>query len=381
MNSEHTIKSPKRKLSLVRILSVAVILITAAVYLVGEKRNSLTETCARSKSVTKDTQNTQEILDACDMLLAWFVIEPTQVSLFYQQKLRVFARKENSAGVLSTVEKAISATPENETLWRIKAWYLYSVGDHAASLDALEVAADLDPKNLDVLKFRLQLSFKLRGHEGVDEVFSELIHEHDDLDWLFLKIPHEVYVEAANFPLSHKAIRHQFSKVQQKLRVDPANTKYRTDMLNFCLFLGPNCPPLFPEKRSNYPKMTCDAAIDRLLELHPKPYMNIKGIKDVPVRDLFRERDWRAKVILQAHYISAALRFERGNPAEAKADLILFTRVFHCVSGGKFYIPENFRDDPVDKDEKIERRLQDEHLYGLERQRNLVDLAHATPDE
>ncbi len=381
MNSENISKSPKRKLSLVRILSVAVILITASVYLVGEKRNSLTETCARSMSVTKDSQNTQEILDACDMLLAWFVREPAQVSLFYQQKLRVLGRKENWEAALTTAEHAISALPENETLWQLKAVYLYNVGDHAASLDALEVAADLDPKNLEVLEFRLQLSFKLRGHEGVDEVFSELIHEHDDLDWLLLRVPYEVYFQSVDFPLTHKAVLNRFFEAQKKLRVDPKNTKYRKDVIKFCRFLGPNCPPLFPEKRSSYPKMTCDAAIDRFLELYPTYANKIAELKMVPARELFVKKSKDVRAFVQVGLMKSTSELEHGILLTQQVELIVFSRLFDCVSDGDWDITDDQADGSKGEyDDEFLVHLS-EHRFGPELRRNLVDLAHATPNE
>ncbi len=385
MNSENISKSPKRKLSLVRILSVAVILITAAVYLVGEKRNSLTETCALSKSVTKDTQNTQEILDACDTLLAWFVREPVQVSLFYQQKLRVFARKENWEAALTTAEQAIPALPENKTLWLAKAVLLQRVGDPVASLDALNVATGLSRKHEDIINSRLKLTLKLLGKGGLDEATKQLILDRGGLDGVFWKIPHEVYVESADFPLTRKAVLEEFSKVQRELRGDSGDKNLRKDMLLFCQFLGPHCPPLFPEKRASYPKMTCDAAIDRFLDLNPKFIESFKVVDNVParelLRDLFDKRDVRMRAVYQLFYQTVSSQFEKGNPVVSNSDLILHTRVFHCVSGGKFYVPDGSKGEIQTQYNDIMERIWHEHLYGLERQRNLVDLAHATPDE
>ncbi len=375
MNSENTSKSPKRKLLLVRALSLVVIFATVGIFFVDDKQTALMKVCARS------SDDIQVTLDACDTLIARFAGNPAAVSLHYRHKMRAYIRRKNWDAALAEVENAIAADPSSEVPWQWKALVLNKAGDAAKSLEALEVATDLNPNSHFTLKNRYLLLSKLNRKDDVDVFISARIRNGESLTWVNGELVTDLMLQLADLPLTRRAIQDLFFEVQKKLRVDPSNAKYRTDMLNLCLYLGPHCPPLFPERRSSYPKMTCDAAIDRLLELHPKSYMNIKGIKDVPIRDLFRERDWRVKVILQAYYLSAAARFERGNPVEAKADLILFTRVFHCLSGGKFYILEENKDDPADKDDEKERRFQHEHLVGLERQRNLVDLAHATPDE
>ncbi len=348
---------------------------TVGIFFVDDKQTALMKVCARS------SDDIQVTLDACDTLIARFAGNPAAVSLHYRHKMRAYIRRKNWDAALAEVENAIAADPSSEVPWQWKALVLNKAGDAAKSLEALEVATDLNPNSHFTLKNRYLLLSKLNRKDDVDVFISARIRNGESLTWVNGELVTDLMLQLADLPLTRRAIQDLFFEVQKKLRVDPSNAKYRTDMLNLCLYLGPHCPPLFPERRSSYPKMTCDAAIDRLLELHPKSYMNIKGIKDVPIRDLFRERDWRVKVILQAYYLSAAARFERGNPVEAKADLILFTRVFHCLSGGKFYILEENKDDPVDKDDEKERRFQHEHLVGLERQRNLVDLAHATPDE
>ncbi len=377
MNSEHTTKSPKRKLLLVRALSLVVIFATVGIFFVDDKQTALMKVCARS------TDDIQVTLDACDTLIARFAGNPAAVSLHYRHKMRAYAHRKDWDAALAEVKNAIAADPASEVPWQWKAWLLYHAGNPTKSLEALKVATDLNPKSHYTLSKRYYLLSKLKGNEDIDAFVSGRIRDGDWLEWMNEGLRAKFLLNLAEFPRSRKAILREFFEFQKEVRRDPTDLTLRRKLINTCRYLGPHCPPLFPERRASYPNETCDAAINRFLELKPSFTKSIKGVKNVPARDLISERDWRVKTLLQMELMTIMRQFAygKGNPADSKPSLILLTRLIECVSDGKFFFPDHFKTHSKSKIDDKMTKFMLEHLYGPELRRNLVDLAHATPDE
>ncbi|MCG7522676.1 M48 family metallopeptidase [Ruegeria sp. Ofav3-42] len=241
----------------------------------------------------------------------------------------IYARAKDYPPALVAIDKALALAPGDDYSLETKAKLLRSMG----RWDDLEVLVDNAVTNFDVGAWAWRYSgyFKLRAKE---------------------------YRESA-------------LAFAQAVRRDPGNAYQRRKFFEACREAGPDCPPLFPERRASYPVLSCDEAIRKWGEQYPKFVETMareSGYENLD--EYFEKGGVHAKVTLQAILFGPAMSVLTDFPSDSAARFVLENRVFECVSGGLFVLPDGHADE-------AQLKLMNEYIWGLELRRNLVDLAQA----
>ena len=139
MNADISTDPPKRKVTFVRVAIVLVVLCIVALPILRKKHDALVDICSSDKG---DLQTT---LDACDLLLDWAVFDPSERSLAYRNKMRLYMELEDWEAAKREADLAVEAFPESEVPLQWKALVLMRTKDYADALVIIEAALERAP--------------------------------------------------------------------------------------------------------------------------------------------------------------------------------------------------------------------------------------------
>lgn len=158
---------------------------------------------------------------------------------------------------------------------------------------------------------------------------------------------------------------------REALRVDLNHEKTLHQFLESCRLAGSDCPPLFPERRADYPVLSCTEAIQEGSEVFPEYVEQKMRDSGYETRvELFENSDSALRVVIQSAYQASVLEVLQTRDAEKARILLVMSRVFECVNGGAFEIPEG-------QNEGDMQQQVFEFIFGPELSKNYIDLAHA----
>ncbi len=346
----------KRKLPIVRILAVIVILAVGAMLFLQNKQRELAEICTFNRGEPEDT------LAACDTLLNWMINSPQGISLTHRHRMRVFMAQQDWAAAEREVDLAITADPQSATPWQWKAKVLTETKDYDRALESIEQALVLVPSSDYSLEFKAKLLRRLDRFDEIETLVEDAVINYEVGPW--------AWSYAGYFRLKADEYRSSALAFAEALRVDPKDSYDRRKFLEACQLAGPECPPLFPDRRANYPQLSCEEAVERFDVQYPgfaEGALPRAGY--ATLHELVERGGSRATALVQASYIATTIAFRSRNPQDFASRLIVDSRMLDCVSGGELYYPETLTD-------ADQRRFTIEHRYGAELRRNLVDLAY-----
>ncbi len=356
MASDDLSEPSKRKIPVVRVLAVIALLAVGVMLFLQKKQRELVEICTFNLGAPEET------LAACDTLLKWVQNSPQATSLTYRHRMRVFMAQEDWAAAAREVDLAIAADPQSATPWQWKAKVLTETEQYDRAMETIDQALAIAPGSDYSLEFKAKLLRRLDRFDEIEPLVENAIANPDVGNWAWSYAGY-FRLRAEDYPASALAFA-------EALRRDPHDAYDRRKFLEACRYAGPECPPLFPDKRAGYPELSCSDAIDRWGEIYGKPADEILSDSGyATLSDLFEQGGFPAKAIVQAVYLGPASEVEINYTPEYARKFIVVNRVFDCVNGGEFVFSQSSSTDE-------ELRFANEHLHSPELRRNLVDLVY-----
>ncbi|WP_171177286.1 tetratricopeptide repeat protein [Ruegeria sp. HKCCD8929] len=351
-----------------RVLAAAIFAVAAVLFVLREQRNTeiaaIYETCNAVKETPK------EALSACTGLLALEGHGQKHRGELYGQLGQAHAELEDWPRALAAFDQAVLVAPDDHLGWQWKAHALDKIGDYSKALEAIDVAYEIDPDVRFTQRRRLRLLSDLGRTDEMDAFMNRVVRAGHGLDWMPSAVSDNLMFELNLYPLTRQALKDEALKARDELAQDPSSQEKQKTFFIWCRYIGGDCPPLFPEKRATYTKLSCDKAIDewgtRNSELVEK---ELAETGHTSVKEYFDDPALRPKAILQVTYLAVSMGFEGEQQSELARDMIVGDRVFNCVQGAKFLFPEGYGE--------AYPEMRDKHLFSPEVRRNLVDLAHA----
>lgn len=167
-------------------------------------------------------------------------------------------RQKGWSEALAEFERTVALAPEDFRGWQWTAYALNKLGDDTASLKALQVAYDLNPYNIAIIK---SMFWRLKAHvsmDAADAFYSEVFSAHPDAIWIARELG-DLRMEQEQFERAAKAYA-------VALRLDPRDKETPTDFFVACRMAPDQCPPLFPETRGTRPPLSCEGALGQVVE-------------------------------------------------------------------------------------------------------------------
>ncbi|WP_159453884.1 hypothetical protein [Ruegeria meonggei] len=156
----------------------------------------------------------------------------------------------------------------------------------------------------------------------------------------------------------------------EALRRDPLNENLLSYYYGTCLWTGSECPPLFPERRTSYPELSCQDALELMGEHFD--YLGDKlleaGLRTVG--ELYEQEYERSKYGIQALHLGQTAALQ-GDPSNSAERFIVVNRVFDCIFPEKYICPLYIAQPGDDPEKRVQA-----NIFTSELRRNLVDLAH-----
>lgn len=365
MHSEPSVPARKNHFSVVRVAAVLAVLAIAPAVLVARKHQDLVVSCSLG------IETPQQALSSCDTLLRLVVWTPERRSLMYRNKMRVHMIQHDWGAALREVDLAIAEQPENFVSWSWKMKVLQQAGDETGmvqvGLDAFQGPA----KAWKDLPTKYKQLFALKLYEVLDERVAGSVRTEDFGAGLKFWDTVRIVRNSSRYPKTHSAFLDWTTEFRDNLASEPKDQEALRTFFEACRYLGPDCPPLFPEQRKNYPEMSCDTAVlelDRLFPNYANATLSHRGYETL--QEFFQNGGRQAAISASSIYFVEVMEFADRNDAEFAERVIVTDRLFECFSNGELYylVPDI---EPEDK------RMANDVLYHPELRRNLLDLAHA----
>ncbi|WP_131551055.1 tetratricopeptide repeat protein [Phaeobacter piscinae] len=215
----------------------------------------------------------------------------------------------------SEADLAIAEDPESRVPWQWKALAHARAEEYPAAMEAIEAALEIAPGNDYSLETKAKLLRRMDRLSEVEPLVEDAIANHKVGPW--------AWSYAGYFRLRAKEYRPSALAFSEALHADPHNAYDRRKFLEACRLAGPDCPPLFPEKRASYAELSCEDIALQFAEQYPG-FHSGAGF-DTPY-DLIDQGDWRAKVLVQVVYLGTAIGFEQTASKEYANRLIALLR-------------------------------------------------------
>ncbi len=299
---------------------------------------------------------------ACDDVIAQWPLNDEDLALMYRNRSRAYIALKDWPNALRDAEAGTRIDPAGHASWSLKGFVLANLKDYPAALEATDRALEASPEDEYAQKQKAKLLRIMKRFDEMAVYMSDLAAIHTEKIWVLN------YLGFAQLQI--KENRLAALTYRKLLRRIPKDTYLREMFLLACRYAGPECPPLFPEKRASYPQLSCGDAIDEWGRLHPRFVDNIlSATGHSSLAEYFEDANPLARVLFQATYLGTAAGFEQGKAATYARSMILEDRIFNCAFGGEFQFLDG-------QSETEESNFQKEHLFGPELRRNLVDLAY-----
>ncbi|WP_170329600.1 tetratricopeptide repeat protein [Ruegeria arenilitoris] len=352
---------------IVRLAAACLIFVTAFLLYQNKQHSDLVADMLAADCHSPDAEPDKTI-QGCSRLLENAKYTPEELAVIQIYRGRAYIVKKDLQRALTEFKAAATLNAEEHQAWQWVSHVLGKLGDDEAAFDAIEKAHQLAPTITYTAKQRFRLLKKLERYEEADAYFSQLMEEYpvaenERLLWMPRRLG-RMRLEREQYGAAAEAFR-------EALRVDLTHEKTRQQFFEACMLAGSNCPPLFPERRENYPVLTCEEAIVKLGEHYPKfVESTVSEAGFETLEDFFEQGGLPARMILQAIYLGTASEVLTDFPSSEAARFLVDNRVFDCVNGGLFHYPRGSVEDE-------ELKLANENLLSPQMRRNLVDLAQA----
>ncbi|MEW2919122.1 hypothetical protein AB1A64_18800 [Ruegeria sp. ANG10] len=353
---------------IVRLVAACLILIAAFVLYQQQKRNDLAADMLAGGCHSPEAAP-ETAIQGCNRLLQATKYKPEELAVLHIYRGRAYVKLENLQRALQDFEDAAAFNANEHRAWQWVSYVLGKLGQDEAAFDAIETAHHLTPANTYTMKQRFRLLRKLARYEEADAYFSHLMEEYPSAEnerllWIPRRLG-KLRLELEQFGPAAEAYR-------EALRVDLNHDETLFHFLESCRLAGSDCPPLFPERRADYPVLSCAEAIQEGSEVFPEYVEQEMYDSGYETRvELFENSDLDLRVVIQSAYLASVLEVLHRRDAEKARKLLVMSRVFECVNGGAFEFPvgQNKGD--------IQQQIF-EFIFGPELTKNYIDLAHAS---
>ncbi len=357
MNADTPVAPPKRKLTIIRVAIVLIVLAIIALPILRKKHDALVDICSSDKG---DLQTT---LDACDLLLDWTVFDPAERSMAYRNKMRLYMGVKDWEAATREADLAIEADPESEVPLQWKALVLTRTEDYADALVAIEAALERAPAN----DYSLEMKGKLLRAMGEDDqlhaYFANLAKTYPDRRW--------IKKTWGSHLIEDKLYDQLLNMTTEGIKRDPQNHDLVGYYYVACLGLGPQCPPLFPERRATYPELSCSDAIEGIGERSDFLQSELSESGLQTFGELFAQKPIWGMFHARAIYASEMTVLTNGDPKNNAEYFIGASKAFDCVFPEKYIYPLQY----VGPEEELIKMV-NAHYFTPPLRQNLLDLAY-----
>ncbi len=319
MTSEDSSGSPKRRLKLIRWLTVLVLLAIGGVFFLSAEHKKLIETCNFRKA------DPQEKLAACDVLLTWTAHEPSTRSLIHRHKMRVHMLQEDWDAALGEADLAAQADPESPVPWQWKALILARTKNFPDALNMIDQALTLDPGNDYSLETKAKL-FRSQGRwGGLRQLVFEAVDNYSVGRW--------AWSYAGYFRLQDHEYRASALAFAQALRLEPNNTYDRRKFFEACRAAGSECPRMLADDYGAKEMPSCEDTGISVVELFPdwREIQSIEPEASAPQENIFTKHNVKFTIYLR--YLDALSTIEDGrNASNLASKAIVLSRALDCIS-------------------------------------------------
>lgn len=347
------------KFSRIRALSLITLVTTGAVVFLTPPRLP-EETLAACRNYEDDPALA---IQSCTALLEISRLRSEQRAYILNRRSSAHKSAGDYVAGLSDLESALELEPDNLRYKVLRAEALYETGETEAGITTLEELEQSYPNEALALN---TLAYFYRREDQYDKALP-LLERSRNLpqvnDWLQREYPRalakanreeeaiKIYVAAlvadpeaswadkgltellAPFPNDlYRVSAHLFV---DESRAQPDRGDLLTKFLQHCMAAGEGCPPLHPETRANRPEMTCEAALEELVDINPQLEIaepeRLQGISEA---DHLRKGSFGVYTIAAGQYIGAALNFMEGQDLSTARKVILTDRILSCHDNG-----------------------------------------------
>lgn len=346
---------------LARVIAIGLLIVVAAVvYLPHREQAAILAnvgTCVDASSAPS------EAIEACGVLLSEPEHDDAIRSRFhYYQALGHFELEQYDLALVG-FEDALALTPRDIRVWRWKSHVLQHMERFDEALQAADSALTIDPSDQYSLKKRGGLLQDLGRLDEAEAYYTQLALDDPEAAWVPYRLGAMLHQQ--------KRYARAASAYGSAVKLDPEDIRIRRSFIETCMQARADCPPLFPEARSERPTLSCaDArrlAIETMSDQNKSAGHPESGRSDADLL-IAPETAW---VAASAGYLIAAMAFQAEPTREVAEGVILYDRLLTCSD-------DSYRESPLFDVGDAHAEMQ--RLFGPEVRENLLDLAHATLD-
>ncbi len=305
-------------------------------------------------------------VQGCSRLLETAKYTPRELAVLHIYRGRAYVENEDLPRALKDFNTAAAINADEHQAWQWFSFVLGELGDDEAAFDAIEKAHRLGPANTYTMQQRFRLLKKLERYEEADAYYTRLMEKYPAAeDERLLWMPRELgrmRLELKQYGPAAEAFREAY-------RLDLTHDQTAEGFFEACMFAGPDCPPLFPEHRSDYPDLSCDEALKKWAEFNPE--RREKALRDTGAKtltELVQRNDWKSKQVFQWAFLGGV---DWPNKSlEHAPRFLIHHRVFECVNDGKVSYYEGF-----EQENEAGWKYTNEYIFSPQLRHNLVDLA------
>lgn len=249
---------------IVRLAAVCLILAAAVLLFQHTQKNELiAEQIAGCRNAPSAPERA---IQDCTSLLELGDQDPAWVASLHRLLGRGYIGLEDWQHAMTEVNKAKTLNPDDYYVWQYTSFIQRKLGDSEAAFDAMETAYRLAPFHENTVKLRFWVLQDLARYDEADAYFSELIKTHPVAEYEHLLwMPRML----GKLRLELKQYRPAAEAYKIAFRMDLNHDETFDEFFEACQLAGPDCPPLFPERRASYPVLSCEEAIQEWGETIP----------------------------------------------------------------------------------------------------------------
>ncbi|MFY2824490.1 tetratricopeptide repeat protein [Ruegeria sp. MALMAid1280] len=350
---------------IVRLAAACLILAAAFVLYQQKQRNDLAAEMLAGGCHSPEAEP-EKTVQGCSRLLDAARYKPEERAVLYIYRGRAHVKQEDLQRALQDFEDAAAFNADEHQAWQWVSYVLGELGEDEAAFDAIEKAHRLGPANTYTMQQRFHLLKVLERYAEADAYYTRLMEKYPAAeDERLLWMPREL----GQMRLELKQYGPAAEVFREVYRLDLTHKKTAAGFFEACMFAGPDCPPLFPERRADYPVLSCDEALKKWAEYNPERLE--KALRDTgagTLTELVQRDDWKSKQVFQWAFLGGVDWPIK--TLEHAPKFLIHHRVFECVNDGKVSYYEGF-----EQENEAGWKYTNEYFFSPQLRNNLIDLA------